>query len=196
MRRIIFRISLFLLFASVGVVVQGCGTHGFSKGDTTKEADRGETGKEQVQKEVAGLRTENTNLKKEIDLLKKKNKEIRMENEKEMAKVVRWRSVLSEEVLRLKGENRRIIRQNRLFEQRLRRSQQEKDLQRLKIKTLVYQAQKRLKELGYDPGPVDGIRGKNTTRAIKKFQKDNALSTTGRLDSATRNKLIRVPGHE
>lgn len=54
----------------------------------------------------------------------------------------------------------------------------------------VYQAQKRLKELGYDPGAIDGIWGKKTTTAIKRFQQDNGLPVTGQLDKQTRAELI------
>lgn len=54
---------------------------------------------------------------------------------------------------------------------------------------LVEQAQQRLQELGYNPGPVDGKMGSKTIAAIKKFQQDTQLPTTGRLDTATRKKL-------
>ncbi len=56
-------------------------------------------------------------------------------------------------------------------------------------KATVYQVQKRLKKLGYDPGTPDGIWGKKTEIALKKFQKDNSLSVTGRIDSATKNAM-------
>lgn len=39
--------------------------------------------------------------------------------------------------------------------------------------------QRALKILGYDPGPLDGIRGRLTIRAIKEFQKDNKLEVDG-----------------
>lgn len=53
----------------------------------------------------------------------------------------------------------------------------------------IYQAQQRLQQLGYNPGPLDGMRGKKTARAIKKFQQDNGLSVSGKIDQATINKL-------
>jgi|GEM_PF-4573573 len=53
----------------------------------------------------------------------------------------------------------------------------------------VYQAQKALKGLGYDPGPVDGIWGKATERAIKYFQVDKGMPVTGQLDEPTKEKL-------
>jgi ankyrin repeat protein len=55
----------------------------------------------------------------------------------------------------------------------------------------VYQVQKKLKELGYDSGAPDGIWGKKTTSAIKRFQRDNGLPVTGYLDDQTRAKLIK-----
>lgn len=55
-------------------------------------------------------------------------------------------------------------------------------------KATVYQVQKGLKELGYDPGTVDGILGKQTEGAIKKFQHDKSLSVTGRVDSIRRHQ--------
>jgi class 3 adenylate cyclase len=57
----------------------------------------------------------------------------------------------------------------------------------------VHQVQKGLKELGYDPGPIDGILGKQTESAIRKFQSDNSLSMTGRIDSVTKNKRGLIP---
>ena len=54
----------------------------------------------------------------------------------------------------------------------------------------VYQVQKKLKELGYDPGSPDGIWGRKTTSALKSFQRDNGLPGTGLLDEQTRAKLF------
>ena len=53
----------------------------------------------------------------------------------------------------------------------------------------IYKIQKRLTELGYEPGPADGIMGKMTKKAIKNFQKDNDLPPTGKIDNDTKNKL-------
>jgi len=54
---------------------------------------------------------------------------------------------------------------------------------------VVYQAQKALKELGYNPGKPDGLWGKSTESAIKHFQVDNELPVTGKLDEQTKAKL-------
>jgi peptidoglycan hydrolase-like protein with peptidoglycan-binding domain len=53
----------------------------------------------------------------------------------------------------------------------------------------VQQAQVRLKELGYDPGSMDGIWGPRTKSAVEKFQADKGLKITGGLDEPTRNAL-------
>lgn len=47
---------------------------------------------------------------------------------------------------------------------------------------LVVEVQRTLARLGYDPGPADGIAGKRTIRAVKKFQKDHGLEGNGKID--------------
>ena len=57
------------------------------------------------------------------------------------------------------------------------------------------QIQKRLLDLGYNPGAVDGVRGRQTNAAIRQFQTDNALSADGIVGPVTRSKLFGVtPG--
>jgi len=61
----------------------------------------------------------------------------------------------------------------------------------------VKEAQAKLIEKGYSPGPVDGFSGKNTIKAIRAFQSDNSLPETGTLDLRTRNALgIKVVKHD
>jgi hypothetical protein len=55
-------------------------------------------------------------------------------------------------------------------------------------------AQGRLLNLGYEVGKVDGIFGAKTEAALKQFQADGSLPVTGRLDEATRTKLIETHG--
>ena len=43
----------------------------------------------------------------------------------------------------------------------------------------VRQIQTRLKELGYNPGTIEGIYGTNTQNAVKAFQRDKGLSVDG-----------------
>jgi hyperosmotically inducible protein len=58
----------------------------------------------------------------------------------------------------------------------------------------VRAVQEALKTKGFDPGPVDGIQGPQTTQAVKDFQRAENLEVTGRADSATLNKLGVEPG--
>jgi ankyrin repeat protein len=53
----------------------------------------------------------------------------------------------------------------------------------------IYKLQKTLKELGYDPGLLDGVWGKKTKIALKSFQRDNGLPAIGQLDAYTKAKL-------
>jgi len=55
-------------------------------------------------------------------------------------------------------------------------------------------AQGRLLNLGYPVGPIDGVMGPKTNQAIRFFQADEHLPTTGDLDSATMAKLLKVYG--
>lgn len=50
---------------------------------------------------------------------------------------------------------------------------------------LVLEAQKRLKEEGFDPGPLDGILGAATRAALNDFQSSRKLKQTQELDEAT-----------
>jgi Putative peptidoglycan binding domain len=54
----------------------------------------------------------------------------------------------------------------------------------------VRQAQERLKEAGFNPGPVDGQLGVQTKEAIKAYQKAQGLPQTGKLDEPTRDFLM------
>lgn len=51
------------------------------------------------------------------------------------------------------------------------------------------EVQKRLLELGYAAGMPDGVMGKKTANALRRFQQDNNIPVTGRPDSDTVSKL-------
>ncbi len=53
----------------------------------------------------------------------------------------------------------------------------------------VLRVQKKLKELGYDPGQTDGIYGKKTERAVKRFQKASGLKADGVVGKLTYTAL-------
>jgi len=52
------------------------------------------------------------------------------------------------------------------------------------------QIQRRLAELGYQPGAADGKAGRKTVDALKKFQGDNHLAKSGQADNETVAKLF------
>lgn len=54
---------------------------------------------------------------------------------------------------------------------------------------LLLKAQKRLIQLGYDPGTPDGLYGPKTKKAITQYQKDIGLLQTGELNQATISSL-------
>ena len=56
-------------------------------------------------------------------------------------------------------------------------------------------AQDYLTDLGYNPGPEDGILGRRTKAALKSFQRDHELRVTGTLTDATFRALAKAkPG--
>ncbi|HRP94795.1 MAG TPA: peptidoglycan-binding domain-containing protein [Rhodocyclaceae bacterium] len=60
----------------------------------------------------------------------------------------------------------------------------------------VAQAQALLNELGYDAGPVDGVAGRRTRRAISAFQSDVGMAVTGDIDGALLAALRDIRGSE
>ena len=54
--------------------------------------------------------------------------------------------------------------------------------------------QKVLADLGYAPGPIDGMGGASTSRAIRQFEKDRELPQTGRVSARLVRELERVSG--
>lgn len=54
------------------------------------------------------------------------------------------------------------------------------------------EAQQLLTDLGYDPGPVDGMNGRRTANAVKHFQRDVGETQDGRIDEGLLNKLRRA----
>lgn len=47
-----------------------------------------------------------------------------------------------------------------------------------------------LQERGYDPGPLDGVLGKKTREALRRFQKDHHLAETGEITADTKDALL------
>lgn len=63
------------------------------------------------------------------------------------------------------------------------------DDKRTKTDSTVTSVQKALSDLDYGPGPADGIMGANTMAALAKFQRDNEITPTGRLNAETLEAL-------
>ena len=53
------------------------------------------------------------------------------------------------------------------------------------------QIQQSLKDAGFDPGPIDGIRGRKTIKAIKDFQASNGLVVDGLVGPKTKAALMK-----
>jgi len=58
----------------------------------------------------------------------------------------------------------------------------------------VIQTQRYLRQLGYDPGPVDGVRGAKTRAAVRAFQRDRGLKPDGRITSDLMMSLASKAG--
>jgi peptidoglycan hydrolase-like protein with peptidoglycan-binding domain len=53
----------------------------------------------------------------------------------------------------------------------------------------VREVQQGLLDIGYWPGPIDGIMGPRTRAALRRYQQDENLPVTGRLDLGTARKV-------
>jgi len=53
----------------------------------------------------------------------------------------------------------------------------------------VREAQRALRDLGYQPGPLDGVVGHRTKAALTRYQRAEQIQVTGRLDSETMVRL-------
>lgn len=60
--------------------------------------------------------------------------------------------------------------------------------------TKVSGVQGRLRNLGFDGGPVDGIDGPRTQAGVREFQENHGLKVDGIVGNATRSKLKEVYG--
>ena len=59
---------------------------------------------------------------------------------------------------------------------------------------LVKAVQQILAKLGYDPGPIDGVVGAGTRRAIRTFEQEQKMPEKGRISGRLLQALIRVTG--
>ncbi len=56
-------------------------------------------------------------------------------------------------------------------------------------KRFVRDAQRTLRELGYRPGPVDGVVGPRTQEALARYQRAEGIPGTRQLDTETMGRL-------
>lgn len=56
-------------------------------------------------------------------------------------------------------------------------------------KATVKKVQKKLNQCGYDCGTPDGVQGRKTTKAIKRYQKDYDLKVTGTVNASLLKSL-------
>jgi peptidoglycan hydrolase-like protein with peptidoglycan-binding domain len=57
----------------------------------------------------------------------------------------------------------------------------------------IREAQRALGELGYRPGPIDGVVGRKTQEALARYQRAQKIPVTGYLDAET---MVRLDIHE
>jgi peptidoglycan hydrolase-like protein with peptidoglycan-binding domain len=66
----------------------------------------------------------------------------------------------------------------------------------LKGDATVQAVQQILADLGYTPGPIDGVLGATTARAISAFQRDRKVAASGRITPELLGELRRVTGRD
>lgn len=57
----------------------------------------------------------------------------------------------------------------------------------------IREAQRALGQLGYRPGPIDGVVGRKTQDALARYQRSQKIPVTGYLDAET---MVRLDIHE
>ncbi len=67
---------------------------------------------------------------------------------------------------------------------------------RLDSREAIRWVQKSLKQLGYNPGPVDGAMGRRTAAAIKGYEEANGMTVTGKMSKALVASLREQVGQQ
>jgi len=65
---------------------------------------------------------------------------------------------------------------------------------RASVSPEVAEMQTRLVQLGYDPGPIDGLMGPRTNAALRQYQGDYGLTADGRLTPDVRLHIAQQSG--
>ncbi len=64
----------------------------------------------------------------------------------------------------------------------------------IKNRARATQTQKYLRDLGYDPGPVDGVPGSKTQSAVRSFQRDQGIKVDGQITASLLMSLAAEAG--
>jgi peptidoglycan hydrolase-like protein with peptidoglycan-binding domain len=59
---------------------------------------------------------------------------------------------------------------------------------------IIKGVQQILNQLGYTPGPVDGVLGAGTEQAIRSFERERNMQVTGRISGKLLKEMMRVTG--
>ena len=99
------------------------------------------------------------------------------------------RRLAEEERKRQEAEARRLAEEERQRQEAEARRLAEEERQRQEAEFMAMAVQKRLADLGYDPGPADGVVDQKTRAAIKAFQHLAGLPTTGEVSEGLLEKI-------
>lgn len=81
------------------------------------------------------------------------------------------------------------------FNQRIRDAIKQSPVSKLpKTATQIQKVQAGLADLGYAPGPIDGVMGEQTVQAIRSFERDHRLKVTGKVTEALLKELGQTTG--
>ena len=64
------------------------------------------------------------------------------------------------------------------------------DKEKAEMAVDVRGAQQALRDMGFDPGPIDGRMGPRTAAAVREFQSKENIIASGQLDAETRGRLM------
>lgn len=93
-----FRRYSLVLILTAGLAFQGCAA--------LKSNDNSSEGKNEIYQELKIIKVDVERLHQQIDIFKESNQQHRIENEKELARVIERNQLLTQEVNRLRAESR------------------------------------------------------------------------------------------
>ncbi|MBL7180085.1 MAG: LytR C-terminal domain-containing protein [Desulfobacterales bacterium] len=114
-----FRNVLVIIVLSLGFSFYGCSFLKPADGGSKKDAAGLDMSKDEMKNEIQKLKTENDELKRQIDAAEEINQSVRAENAKKLIIVSEHNRVLNQELDKLKEDNRRIAAENETLKERL-----------------------------------------------------------------------------